>query len=116
MERAPGNVPLKSTAGIQTNPSTATIVAEISSLAEGLYETRWAVGASTGAIVLLEHCLSTGLGSTAIRDQTAVYTVSNGSGEYVFAYSAQTGDRFRVRTNSSFTGSIAAKISAEPYL
>lgn len=113
MVRNWGNPPIQSTQAAASNPSTSTLLAELSSLAEGLYEVRWCVGASTGALFRLEHALSTSLASTGIRDQTMVFTGSNQSAEYVFGYRVETGDRLRVLVNSSFTGSVAAKISAE---
>lgn len=116
MKRAEGNNPIQSDEGIATDPSTATIVADTSTLAEGRYEVRWAIGASTVGIWRLEQALSTGLGSTGYRDQTVVYTVSQGSGEFIFSYQVEQGDFFRIVPQSSFTGNAAGKISAEPYL
>jgi hypothetical protein len=113
-----GNPPIQSTQAASSDPSTSTLIAELNSsngLIGGLYEVRWAVGASTGALFRLEHALSTGLGSTAIRDQAMVFTGSNQTSEFVFNYKLEAGDRLRVLTNSSFTGSVAAKISAEQF-
>ena len=107
------NPPIQSTQVASSDPSTATLVAEVTGLIDRVYEVRWCVGASTGALFRLEHALSSGLGSTGIRDQTMVFTASNQSAEYVFAYKGEVGDRFRVLVNSSFTGSVAGKISAE---
>ena len=108
-----GNPPRSSTHGLTTDPSTATIIAEITSLEDRLYEVRWAIGASTGANWRLEQALSTGLGSTAVRDLTVVYTGSNITSEFIFAYKAESGDRFRIVALSSFTGNCFGKISAE---
>jgi len=125
-----GNVPLFSTtAATQTDPSTATVVAELvlpnpgSSAYASQWEVRYSVGASTGAIWRLECCLSTGLGSTAIRltdndssnafQRAIVFTGSNQSSEFVFTHKAYPGDRFRVVPLSSFTGTAAAAIQAE---
>ena len=125
-----GNVPLFSTtAATQTDPSTATLVAELvlpvtgSSLYASQWEVRYTVGASTGAIWRLECCLSTGLGSTAIRltdndssnafQRAVVFTGSNQTSEFVFTHKAYPGDRFRVVPLSSLTGTAAATIEAE---
>ncbi len=108
-----GNPPKQSTQTLTTDPSTGTLVAEIQSLEDRLYEVRWVIGGSTGGIWRLEHCLSSGLASTAIRDQTMVYTGSNQSSEFVLAYKAETGDRFRIVPTSSFSGTCYGKISAE---
>src|SRR5687767_10031613 len=110
MHRDWGNPPIQSTQAATSDPSTSALLAEVQSLKDAYYEVRFAVGASTGALWRLEHALSSGLGSTGIRDQTMVFTGSNQTSEFVFGYKAETGDRFRVLVNSSFTGSVAAKI------
>lgn len=113
-----GNSPLKSTQAAASDPSTSALIAEINSsngIGAGLYQVRWAVGASTGALFRLEHALSTSLASTGIRDQTMVFTGSNQTSELVFNYKLEAGDRLRVLVNSTFTGSVAAKIEAEPF-
>jgi hypothetical protein len=113
MYRDWGNPPIQSTQAAGSDPSTSTIIADIQNLKDAYYEVRWAVGASTGALWRLELASGSGLSTTAIRDQVMVFTGSNQTSEFVFGYKAETGDRFRVLVNSSFTGSVAAKISAE---
>ena|SRR5688572_12898792 len=116
-----GNLPIFSTtAASVTDPSTATLVAELilssafaSVLVPDVYEVRWIPGASTGAIWRLEHATSSGLGSSAIATQTIVFTGSNQSAEYVTTHRASPGDRFRIVALSSFTGTAAGKIQAE---
>lgn len=125
-----GNVPLFSTTAATTaDPSTASVVAQItipnpgSSNRAALYEVRYLVGASTGAAWRLECCLSTGLGSTAIRladndssnafQRAVVFTGSNQTSEFVLTHKAYPGDLFRVVPLSSFTGTAAASIEAE---
>lgn len=126
-----GNVPLFSTtAATQADPSTATLVAQLIIPAPGstsapadLYEVRYVVGASTGAVWRLECALSAGLGSTAIRltdndstnafQRAIVFTGSNQTSEFVLTHKAYPGDRFRVIALSSFTGTAAASIEAE---
>jgi hypothetical protein len=117
-----GNLPVKSTDVSVANPDTATLVAEltpaqlaaVSTRANVPYRVNWRVGASTGAIFLLEVATSTGLGSTAIRESCMVFTGSNQTAQYLDHYRVQPGDRLRVRVGSSFTGTAAAQISAEP--
>lgn len=125
-----GNVPLFSTTAATTaDPSTAALVAELILPSPGdtrvasLWEVRYAVGASTGAAWRLECCLSSGLGSTAIRltdndssnafQRAVVFTGSNQTSEFVLTHKAYPGDRFRVVPLSSFTGTGAAAIEAE---
>ena len=79
-----------------------------------VYQVSWLVGASTAAIWQLEQCLSTGLGSTAVRDVTFVQTPAGQSGQYVLSYKLQKGDRLRARLQAAITGAASCKISAEP--
>ena len=116
-----GSVPVNSTGGLETNPSTDTLIAEIDSTQLGavlsggsVYQVSWLVGASTNAVWQFEHCLSTGLGSTAIRDQAFVQTPAGQSGQYVLSYKLQKGDRLRARLQAAITGVATCKISAEP--
>lgn len=118
-----GNGPLFSTtAASVSNPSTASICAEVilpaGTVPSETYELRWGVGASTSAIWLLEQCLSSGLGSTAIEQQLTVFTGTNQTSEFVTTQtstSVMTGQaRFRVRLLSTFTGTAGCWIQAEP--
>ena len=124
MWRTWGNEPINSSGGLTANPTTASLIAEVDSTALGStgwaagksYQVSWIVGASTLAVMRLEHCLSTGLGSTAIRDVVYAHTPSGVSPQYVTAHKLEPGDRLRVRVNSSFTGNASAWISAEPMM
>jgi hypothetical protein len=118
-----GNVPLKSTTVSVSDPSTATLIAEIDSTAFATvttnragtaYRVNWRVGASTGAIFLLERCTSTGLGSSAIAESCMIFTGANQTAQYVDTYKIDPGQRMRVRVASSMTATVAAQISAEP--
>ena len=109
-----GNPPAYSTtAATTTDPSTAALVAELQATQDDLYEVRFVVGASTGAIWRLEHANSTSLASGGIRQQTVVFTGSNQSAEFILSYKAEAGDIFRIVPLSSFTGTAAGKIQAE---
>lgn len=113
-----GNVPQFSTTPTATDPSTATIVSEIITstgpVAAEIYEVRWGVGAnSTSVVWLLEHCTSSGLGSTAIVQQNVVMTGTNQTSEFVFTFRVTPGDRFRTRVLSTFTGIAASWIQIE---
>jgi len=124
MWRTWGNRPINSTSLVATDPTTATLIAEVDSTQLGstswpsgkAYQVSWIVGASTAAIYRLEQCLSTGLGSTAIRDVVLVQVPAGASPQYVTSHYLEPGDRLRVRSNSSFTGSGTAWISAEPMM
>ena|SRR3990167_4388659 len=118
-----GNVPVNSTQDVASNPTTGVLIAEIVSsqfggnlaARAGSYRVTWIVGASTLASFRLEHCLSSGLGSTALRDRTVVWTALNQSAQYVANYRIEPGDRLRVRADPALAAaSAAAKIQAEP--
>jgi hypothetical protein len=102
-----------STAGLSANPTTTTLLAELSTLSAGIYEARWIIGATTNASWSLELALSSGVTSTSFRDVLFALTPTNQSAMYVQTYVLEAGDRLRARLNSSFTGSAAAHLSVE---
>lgn len=109
-----GNPPIYSTtASNGTDPSTATLCAQREGLGNFTYEVRFGIGASTSASWRIEHALSTGLGSTGIRQQIVVFTGSNQTSEFIYTFRAEEGDRFRVIPFSSFTGTYGCVIQAE---
>lgn len=123
-----------STGGPVTNPTTATLLAEIDfnssqvSVPAGgkTYGVTWIVGVpATVATFLLDHALSTGVGSTGIRRQIVAPVSSNQTIQLFTKHHIDPpstansnvqgqGDRLRVRIGSSFTGSAHATIIAEP--
>ena len=109
-----GNPTVASTQTSTTGQSTTALLAAISSasISGGIWSVRWVVGGSTNATWELEHALSTGLGSTAIRDVMTVFTPPNQSAEYVRTYVCETGDIFRAMITST-VAIVAAKIEAE---
>lgn len=118
-----GSTPLNSTGGdagdgLETNPSTATIIARVTPAqlqGQGvLHQVTFLIGASTNVIWQLEQCLSTGLGSTAVRDNTYVQTPANQTGQYILTYKVEKDDFFRCRLQAGITGVATAKISVEP--
>lgn len=117
-----GNVPIMSTgAGYGSDPSTATLLAEIDSTQLGTilsggqaFQVTAILGASTNAQWLVEQCLSTGMGSTAVRASVTLITPTNMSGQYTWKWKLEPGDRLRARVNSSFTATTSAKLLAEP--
>jgi len=118
-----GSTPLNSTGGdsgdgLESNPSTATIIARVTPTqlqGQGiLFQVTYVIGASTNVIWQLEQCLSTGLGSTAVRDLTYVQTPANQSGQYILTYKLEAGDFIRARLQSAITGVATAKVMCEP--
>ncbi len=122
-----GNPPLCSTtAPTQSNPSTATLCAELIIPAQGdtsifgNYEVRYFLGGSTGMLWRLECASGTGLSTTSVRktengasERVNVYTGSNLSAEFVVTWRACYGDRFRATQESTVTATAAAYIQAE---
>lgn len=106
---------------METNPSSATLIAEIdstqlASVLKGgsLHQVTFIIGASTNAIWMLEQASSTLLSAGAIRDRTYVQTPANQSGQYILTYKLEKGDRLRARIDGGITGVATCKISAEP--
>jgi hypothetical protein len=128
----PGVPSVTSTAGTATNPTTAVILAQITSTGPSsngglnssmVQQTQIAgyfyLGTSTQATEWwIEHCLSTGTGSTALRGngfqgRTVVVTASGQTSQFVQRFDLTKGDFVRVRIAAAFTGTANAKIQAE---
>ncbi len=120
-----GSQPIKSTRGLVAGSTISTNVpiAEVDSTQLGstswvkqrTFLVSWVIGsATTISRWRLEQTLSTGVGSTAIRDQTNVFASSNQSAEFMMTYTLEPGDRLRARLASTVAGDASAKISAEP--
>lgn len=116
---APGNGPITSTAGIASNPSTTTILAELdstnfaSSGKARLYTVNCWLGGSTGGLWTLELATSPNVDSTSIVEQTTIWTGSGQTSQFVKKFKVEGSQRIRVRHLSSVTGSFAAKLQAE---
>lgn len=121
----PGTPHVSSTQGLNTNPSTGALIAEIDSTQVDRFmgkkggvncQVHWIVGGSTAVVWRLEQCLSTGLDmSTAGRDLSFAYTPINQSGEYLTKHRVEIGDRFRARVDTALAAAVvAAKIIIEP--
>ena len=120
-----GNQVVHSTgANTASNPSTATLVAEIDSTQlRGVTGTPGRrvpcrltaiIGGSTTCDWRIEQARSTGLGSSAIRQVVPILTPTGQSGQYVVGLTIEPGDRVRARLNSSFTGTANAFLQIEP--
>lgn len=108
---SPGSKAVFSTQGIASNPSTATLVAEIDSTAINRIvptgsagvncQVAWIVGCSTASIWQLEQATSTGLDmSTAGVAQVNVIVAKDQSAQFMTKHFVQTGHRFRARPNA----------------
>ena len=120
-----GNRTINSTQmGVVATPTTSTLLAEIdfnSTMAVVRsggepYGVTWIVGSGSGSTIttfLLDQCLSTGIGSTAIVDQTVVQVSSGASAQYYTKHNMEPGHRLRVRVASTVLAA-NGKIIAEP--
>jgi hypothetical protein len=130
----PGVSAVNSTAGAATNPTTATIIAQVGpstgAVSSGCFNQSsknamiqvaayFYLGGSTTLEWWIEHCLSTGLGSTALRGnasqgRTIVYTGTGLTSQFVQKFDLVRGDFIRLRVGAGVTASAAGKIQAEP--
>jgi hypothetical protein len=116
-----GNPPITSTTGLVSNPSTATLCAELDSTQLGTkdyvsgqskkFMVRWIVGASTTALFQLEQANSTAL--SASTNVVNVYAATGLSAQFQYALELQKDDRLRIRVQSTFTGNVITTIQAE---
>lgn len=117
----PGVIPINSTFASVSDPSTATLLAELDSTnfqvqtstpKERMYAVYAYLGGSTGGAWVVESATSTALNASV--DRFFVRTASGQTSQFVmkFRLTAQT-DRIRVRHTSTATGSFEAKLSAE---
>lgn len=120
-----GNQPVYSTtAQPVTNPSTATLVAEVDSTQLGsngwgtahkVGQVTWLIGADTNATWQLEVAQSTTLtaGPSTSVDVAFVKTPTAQTGQYVTVHRMGPNTRVRARVNSTFTGAATATILVE---
>lgn len=117
-----GNPPINSTtAQPVSNPSTATLVAEIDStqlLTQNLVTGQslnmlvtWIVGSDTLATWQLEQATSTALSAGVAP--IFLKTPTGQSGQYLTMHRLGPNDRLRARVQSTFTASVTAFIQAE---
>lgn len=117
----PGVIPINSTFAPATDPSTATLLAELDSSnfqlqprtpAERMYAVYAYLGGSTGAYWVVESATSTALASGV--DKFFVRTASGQTSQFAFKFRlTATTDRIRARLASTTAGTYDAKLSAE---
>lgn len=121
-----GNQTILSTgAGLVSNPSTSTLIAEIDSTQLGtanfvanqhrVLAVTWLPGADTSATWQLEVAHSTALtaGPSTSVDMLWVKTPSGQTGQYMTRHRIGKDGRVRMRVNSTFTGNATGSIVAE---
>lgn len=118
-----GNRPVNSTtAQPATNPSTATLIAEVDSTQLGtqnfavgqsrLALVTWILGSDTNAVWQCEIATSTALASP--QDAIFLRTAGGQSAQFITTHVLEQNARVRARLNSTFTGSAHAYIAVEP--
>lgn len=121
-----GNPSINSTgATFVSDPSTATLVAELDStqLGTAFYQAgqsnnvRLTVvlggNASTNVQWVVDLASSTGLAAASIVDQKGMFTPAGQSAQYVWQWKLEKDYRIRARVNSSVAGLVAANLQAE---
>lgn len=110
------------TAQPATNPSTATLIAEVDSTQLGTQDfaagqsrlalVTWLLGSDTNATWMCEVVASTALNSTG--ESLLLKTAAGQTAQYVTTHTLNRNSRVRARVYSTFTGDALASISVEP--
>jgi hypothetical protein len=103
-------VPVLDTQGKQTNPTTATVLADTGELSAGMYEVRVTVGCSAAATMNVEHRNAANGGN--VTDVVLLRVAAGQTGMYVFKYAVNVNERFRVVPEANITGDAEASIQA----
>lgn len=115
-----GNIPIDSTQGAATDPSSAALLAELDSTNFGpgstrrqdrLYAVSIYLGGSTAALWVVEQATSTALNSFTV--QKRFRTASNQHSQFVAVFNLEGDDRIRVRHPSTVSGSFEAALQAQ---
>lgn len=102
--------PVSDSAGILTNPDTATVLADTGALPRGFYEIRVLPGCSVAAIFYVQHRNS---GNDAnVTDATIIRAAAGQTGEYILKFPIDENQRVRVLPAASITGNAEAFIQA----
>jgi len=121
-----GNRSVESTTiGLLANQTTSALFAEVdlngtnaSVIAGGApWGVTWILSnLTTGVVFLCDHASSTDVSTGGIINQFAIPMSSANSAQFYTKHTVAHGHRFRVRHQSSVTGSASAKIIAEPLI
>lgn len=110
-QRTASYAPVIDASAVETNPTTATILADTAALPSALYEVRCVVGSSVAAIFVLER--RNAANGANVGDPVNLYAAAGQSGEYVFKFEVNKDERFRVRPQANITGTAAAALQVE---
>lgn len=106
-----GNRPLVDASNKETNPTTATAMADTGALSAGVYEMRIICGGSAAAIWNIER--RNAANDAAVGDIVIVYTAAGQSAQFALTFELEASERVRVMLNTNLTGTAAAAINAE---
>lgn len=108
---AQSNPPILVSEGEQTNPADAALMADTAALRVGIWEFRISVGSSAIANFMVQRrnaANDANVGVTPI-----IKTAANQTGQYVFRFRLEQGERVRVVMDGALTGEAAAFINGE---
>lgn len=98
-------------AGITTNPTTTSVLADTGPLTPGLYDVRVFAGASVAAVFYVQHRDAANAGAQS--DVSAIRAAAGQTGQYVFKFDVNvSGQRVRVLPAANITGDAEATIQA----
>jgi hypothetical protein len=109
--RSASYAPVMDTTGSQTNPTTATVLADTGALPSSLYEVRVLVGCSVAAAFVLQR--RNEANDANVGDVPVLRAAAGQTGEYVLKYELLTNERLRVLPAANITGSGEATIQVE---
>jgi hypothetical protein len=97
-------------AGKQTNPTTADVLADTGAIPSALYDVRVLVGCSAAATFNIQHRNAANDGN--VSDTVLIRAAAGQTGEYIFKYALNTNERIRVVPEANITGSAEATVQA----
>ncbi len=110
--RQVGYGPVIDSTGAQTNPTAVgAALADTEALPAGVYEVRVTLSASAAATFSIEHRNAANDGNTS--DPCVVFVPAGVSPMYLFDFTANLNERFRVKMGADLTGTGAAHIIAK---
>jgi hypothetical protein len=110
-QRAIKNKPFLETEGKQTDPDTTDVMADTGALTAGIWEFKVSLGASAAATFLVQR--RNAANSDDVGDVPVVYVPAGATGQYVYTFEIETGERVRVMMEANLTGTAAAVLNYE---
>lgn len=110
-ERSASYPPVIDSSSPQTNPTTATVLADTGALNAALYEVRVTCGCTVAAIFQVQRRDSAN--SNNVGDVLYIRAAAGQTGEYVFKFELNSSERIRVLPAANITGDAEASVSAE---